>query len=400
MAIAHSTTTSNASAGADSITISSFVVSGANPVLVVKAALNSKTVTITGATWNAGAEAFTQVNNDRNNDSHSGLWYLEAPTATTEDVVVSFSGSVRSVAAVSLYTGVDQTNPFRTAAAASNNGTSASPTVDVVANADEIVVDSLAQKSAGPDSAAGDHTERHDDLATGGGDDCRGASQEKASTGATETMGWSMGGSDSWAVCAAPLQPVGATTPQAMSATAPAVATLSTITTFVRTLPATAPIVGTLSTVATFARTLSSTAPAVGTLSRASSFFRTLSSTANAVGILVTSKTIIQTLSSTASAVGTHTAVQLKIITMNVTAAAVGTMTRALTFARTLSSAATAVGTLSTVKTILQTLSAAATAVGTMTRRIGQLVKGAKSILNVTTSSIMGKIKDKIYIPF
>lgn len=208
MAIAHTLTTTAVNAGTAALTISSHVVSGTDPTLVVKIAYKHNSGgNVTGVTWNGGAEALTQLGTEsRNGNANSQIWYLAAPTATTADVVISFTDSVRCVGAASNYTDVDQTNPFRTAANATNNGTNASPTVDVVALNNEMVVDSLSQVSAGPDTAAGDHTERHDTAATGGGTDTRGASQEKASTGATETMGWTMGDADNWGTSAGALQ--------------------------------------------------------------------------------------------------------------------------------------------------------------------------------------------------
>ena len=208
MAISHGSTTTAVNAGTNSLTISSHVVSGTDPALIVKVALRSTTITVTGITWN-GSENLTQLNNDRNGDAHSSFWYLAGPTATTANVVITLSGSARVVGAASTYTGVHSSAPFRTAANSSANGTDAAPTTDVVANSGEMAVDCLCQVSAGPDTATGDHTERHDTAATGGGTDTRGASQEAASAGATETMGWTMSSTDNWALCAGALQEPG-----------------------------------------------------------------------------------------------------------------------------------------------------------------------------------------------
>lgn len=205
MTIAHSNTSTAIDAGANSTTISSFVVSGTDPVLVVKVALKDNSATVTGVTFNT-SETFDPVGSDRNGNAHSSMWVLEAPTATTADVVISLSGSTRHVSAVSLYTGVDQATPIRAASTTTANGTNAAPTVDITSETGEMVIDSLSQVSAGPDTAAGDNTERHDTAATGGGTDTRGASQELAGTGGTDTMGWTMGGSDNWAIVGAALQ--------------------------------------------------------------------------------------------------------------------------------------------------------------------------------------------------
>lgn len=204
MAIAHVGTTVN-TGNVSTLTISSHVVSGANPCLIVKVAGRDTTDTVTGVTWNT-TEDLDLVSRDRNGDSFSEMWVLANPTATTANVVVSLTGTGRTVGAASTYSGCDQATPVRAAGVTTANGTDAAPTTDVVANADEMVVDSLGQVSAGPDTAAGDHNERHDDSFVGGGTDTRGASQDVLSAGATETMGWTMGGSDNWAIVAAPLQ--------------------------------------------------------------------------------------------------------------------------------------------------------------------------------------------------
>jgi hypothetical protein len=209
MAIAHANTEAFAAADTDLIYIVTYDCTGTNRVLVAKVALKSSSATVTAVTWQPGngEQSLTFLNADRNGDARSELWYLPNPTASANgQVKFDLSASVRVAVAASTYTGVHQTTPFRTAAAASNNGTDAGPTVDVVALNTEMVVDSLCQVSAGPDTAAGDHTERHDTAATGGGTDTRGASQEKASTGDTETMGWTMSDSDNWSICAGPLQ--------------------------------------------------------------------------------------------------------------------------------------------------------------------------------------------------
>ncbi len=204
--ISHTDTATAVDAGAASTTISSFTVSGADPVLIVKVSSKGSGITHDGVTWN-GTEDFTLEATDINGDARTSIWSLASPTATTADVVVTLSGSARHVSAVSLYEGVDQTTPVRPSTPASNNGTDAAPTVDITGMLGDMIVDSLSQVSAGPDTATGDHTERHDTEAVGGGTDTRGASQDIRSDGTTTTMGWTMGDSDNWALCAMALQP-------------------------------------------------------------------------------------------------------------------------------------------------------------------------------------------------
>lgn len=207
MAVSHDNTTFGG-IQAQFFNLSHTVPATADRVLVVKVALKDNSIVVNVLIWDPpGAnESFTFLNADRNGNARSEIWYLPNPTAKAANISFTLSGSARTVVAGSSYVGVDPNTPFRTAAAASNNGNDASPTVDVVALNNEMVVDSLCQVSAGPDTATGDHTERHNDAQVGGGTDTRGASQEKASAGATETMGWTMSDIDNWSISAAPLQ--------------------------------------------------------------------------------------------------------------------------------------------------------------------------------------------------
>ncbi len=198
LAPVHSSTTLG-TGDAASHTFSSFVVSGANPVLVVKVSTRGAGVTVTGITWNT-TEDLTQENTDINNDSRADLWYLAAPTATTADIVVTFSSGNRYVVAASLYTGADGTTPVRTAASASANGNSAAPSVAITAQLGDMIVDAVGQISNHPNIATAAHTERHNGASIGGGTDNRGASQELTADGTEQTMSWAMDDSDSWAI--------------------------------------------------------------------------------------------------------------------------------------------------------------------------------------------------------
>lgn len=207
MAIAHGSTTT-ASDNTTSLAITSHVVSGTNPTLIVKVHVRHKTVVPSSVVWDAAGvnESLTKLNTKTVGTARSELWYLPNPTAKTATVTLTFPSAKDVIGAASTYTGVDQTSPFRTAAEATSTGTDDSPTVSIVALNGEMVVDSMTQVSPGPNTAIGDHTERHDVAQGVETSKIRGASQEKASTGATEVMGWTMSGAAIWAICAGPLQ--------------------------------------------------------------------------------------------------------------------------------------------------------------------------------------------------
>tara|TARA_R110000772_G_C13310276_1_gene440144 strand:- start:4658 stop:5335 length:678 start_codon:yes stop_codon:yes gene_type:complete len=205
MAIAHSTTSTATAGGASTTTIASFVVSGTDPVLVVKVATKGSGITVSSVVFNT-TETFDAVGTDINGDARASMYVLPNPTATTADVVITLSGAARHVSACSLYTGVDDATPIRAAATTTANGTDAAPTVNVTSISGEMVVDSMAQVSAGPDTATAGNTERSNAQATGGGTDTVGASQELAGTGGADTMDWSMSSTDNWAIVGAALQ--------------------------------------------------------------------------------------------------------------------------------------------------------------------------------------------------
>lgn len=190
-------------------TFSGFTVSGTDPALIVDVALRG-TTSVTSVTWNGAAEAFTEEAADNNSQARSTLLSLNAPTATTDDVVVTLAAGARAVITLSLYNGVDQTTVFRAGSVATNNGSDDSPTVNITGTSGDIIVDSLAISAPGPPTATADHTERSNDTETGGGDDVLGASQELAATGGADAMGWSMSAADNWALCAGALLPASA----------------------------------------------------------------------------------------------------------------------------------------------------------------------------------------------
>jgi hypothetical protein len=208
--ITHSNTYSNGGTATTNV-VSSVANTGTDRVMVCSVAYkDAGGGEVTGVAFNAagGDEAFTQLGSEsKNGEANSQLWYLAGGSDETANVTVSTTNSVRQVAVVNVYTGVDQANPFREAANASANGTNGTVTVDVTALDTEVVVDAMAQVSAGPDTVSSQSgTGRGSNTATGGGTDTIGASQSITSTGATETMSYTMSSTDNWATSAGALQ--------------------------------------------------------------------------------------------------------------------------------------------------------------------------------------------------
>ena len=184
--------------------------SGTNRVFVVGLAYKSNSVLVpTSIVFNTTENFAVELSAADGGDAQAFLYYLVAPTVTTADVVITMPSAVRMVGYVSLFTDVDQTNPF-TASTNETQGADASPTVTVSSSATEIVVDILAQVSAGPNTATAAWTPLANGAATGGGTDTRGAGQYVAGTG-SRVMSYSMSSSDDWNIVAGALQPPSAT---------------------------------------------------------------------------------------------------------------------------------------------------------------------------------------------
>lgn len=212
MAIAHGSTTAANNSSTSQLNITNVPVTGSNAVLVVLIAYKSGTAgKISRVTWDSAGvgEGLTLLGSEvGSGNSNSSIYYLPAPTAQTATVTIDLTANKRIVAAAQVYTGVHQGAPFRTASFASATGTDNNPTVNVVALDTEMVLDSLCQISGGPDTiSANSGTLRHNDPATGGGTDTRGAGQEIASSGATETMEYTLSSTDDWGITACALQP-------------------------------------------------------------------------------------------------------------------------------------------------------------------------------------------------
>ncbi len=201
------THTRSATAGgqASPITISSFDASGTDRFLKLIVASRG-TATVTGATFNT-SENFTEQTTLEANGARLTYLTLLNPTSTTANVVISFSGSPRSVCGVSLYEGVNQTTAIRAGTLQSASGTSTTPAVSVTATSGDLIVDGMAVVAEGPPSITADHTQRINATQTGGGEDVGLGGQELAATGSSQSMSWVLGSSSDWVSIALALVP-------------------------------------------------------------------------------------------------------------------------------------------------------------------------------------------------
>lgn len=114
MAVAFSTNVSSAPATTTNLLVN-ITVSGTNPVLVGKVALDSTSATVTSATWSLGSGTTLQVTSKRSLVGPiTSIWAVPAPTGGAGNIRIGFSASVPAHMDVALWTGAHQTTPCPT----------------------------------------------------------------------------------------------------------------------------------------------------------------------------------------------------------------------------------------------------------------------------------------------
>lgn len=188
-------------------------VTGSDAVLIVGLAYKDNSVLTPDSILFNGAEAFVVARAAADGgDAQCLLWVLTGPTVTTANVVITMPSSVRMVGYTALFTNVNQSTPFVVGNMNDANGTDTNPTITITSAADEIVVDAMAQVSAGPDTIdanSSPNTLLMDGAATGGGTDTRGGGQWETGTG-SRLMDYTLSSDDNWNIVAGGLQEPGA----------------------------------------------------------------------------------------------------------------------------------------------------------------------------------------------
>lgn len=200
----------------------SHTTSGTNRYLVVGVALRIRSSPdferVARVTYNGVDLSLIGARNDAGDtDVRIEQWGLVAPATGANNVVVTLAangnGTTRMVAGAITYTGVDQTTPRGTFAAATGTGTPA--TVDVSSATNEVVDDVFGVIDSGsstpPDAAVGaGQTSRWAQASTNPSQtNVRGGSSTEAGA-ATVTMSWtlsSIAGTAVWAIGGVPLKP-------------------------------------------------------------------------------------------------------------------------------------------------------------------------------------------------
>ena len=147
---------------------------------------------VTGVTWDG-----TSLNSHHvatvNGRNHNSMWELKSPAVTTGNIVVTYSGNVRSCVGVMVFDNVDQTTPVDTAVETATVDAAGSISRSVTSESGDLVVDSLCVTDAlgtltsGATEGAG-QTERYDLFIDATQDAIAAGSTEAG--GASVTMSW------------------------------------------------------------------------------------------------------------------------------------------------------------------------------------------------------------------
>jgi len=179
--------------------------SGSDRLLRVTTSHFDSSDTISSITYNGVALTAVPGGSTNNGQYYVTAYYLIAPDTGTHDIVVTVSGSVFDFGAGAIsYTDAHQTTPLGTAVTAT--GTSTTPSVTVSSAADELVDDGLVIIHGGTLSVGAGQTQRWNAIATSGFIKYAGSTEGGA---ASTTMSWSNSSSQTWAIVAVPIKPVG-----------------------------------------------------------------------------------------------------------------------------------------------------------------------------------------------
>lgn len=205
MAVVPDAASNGGGTGAGPFTFS-HTTSGANRVMVAGIAYYHPIATITAVTYNGVALTAIPSASADSGDYHVRLYALIAPATGSNTVSVSVSASVYELGAgVVTVTGAHQTSPTGTPVSATGNDMT--PTVDALANSDELVMDTLSIIHSGTLSVGAGQTSQWNTTVGGF---FKYAGSTEAGAGGTTTMSWANTSSQPWALVAVPVKPVAA----------------------------------------------------------------------------------------------------------------------------------------------------------------------------------------------
>ena len=187
--VTHLSTTTGVSATNAAITVAHTTSAASNRLMLVGISHTKDDPTINSVTY--GGVALTALGTAQTSDFRTRIYRLTAPASGTANVVVTFSARPLkgAIATVSTYSGVNQTTPLGTLAAAS--GDSTTPSVAVTSVSGDLVHDVLATETgSGTITAGAGQTQNGTAPADVG--IVRNRSSRETATAATTTMSYSM----------------------------------------------------------------------------------------------------------------------------------------------------------------------------------------------------------------
>ena len=199
--------TAEDAASGTTITNSGFTVAAnANRILIVSANVYDAAQAISGITWN-GTENFTRAVfvDAASSDRRCEIWYLVNPTATTADVVTTWSSAaIRRAAGVYSYYNALQVNPIGVTNTSTGTGSTSTGTITPTTTGSTIVDSDLVSHSYGIAT----------DTLTAGWTNLVGTRAYSSQYNLTPTIGisnnmfYTYGGSVTWTWCAAEVKAV------------------------------------------------------------------------------------------------------------------------------------------------------------------------------------------------
>lgn len=172
--------------------------SGSNRVLycvVTQAPGGGADVDAVSAAFNT-SESMTAIHTDTttNSNRHIRIFRLTAPSATTANVVFSWSGGNHMRAICAAYNGVDQTTPEDAVQTVDGSGGGTSSTVNVSSATGNMVMDALTAAAGVTALTAGAGQTEINQMTTDTGAGHQALASSYESGGATVTMSWSWTG--------------------------------------------------------------------------------------------------------------------------------------------------------------------------------------------------------------
>lgn len=204
--------TSSATGGASSVSSLTFahVCTGSNLYLLVGTSIGSGSTLVSSVTYNS--VNLTQFSSQLSANIMLDSWGLKAPATGSHNIVATFNKSKPACAVGISFTGVDQTTPTGTAAAANGSGTTL--TVNVSSASGEMVSDFAHHQDDARTLTvgAGQAEYRRTNTAASSEDTRIATSVENGAV--TTTMSWTISGASAeWAVIGVPLKPASAAAP-------------------------------------------------------------------------------------------------------------------------------------------------------------------------------------------